>query len=395
MTKTATHCALAASIFAACGTAAADEEKTHLLSLQAAYTADMWTVVDGGLQDGGAYLDNLDLQLALDLDQAFGWSGAQAFVYGLYNDGHSISERVGDIQGISNNETGVEAVRLLEAWIDQSFADDDGSLRVGLYNVTTEFDAGEVRALFLNPSHGTGPDLSQSGQNGPSAFPVTSLGARLNWNLDGGIYARAAILDGVPGDPAHPKRTTVDLGSGDGMLLLAEIGLAQEERLWSLGGWTYTAEFPDLAAPATHRDNWGAYAAIEERLLSREQGHDFDLAGSLRMGIANDDINPLSSYVGASLVATGLIPCRVDDQLGLGLAIANTGDEFRALIATAGGDPAAREINIELTYYADLTDWLSIQPDLQYVIAPGGDDAVEDAFVAGIRLKVKKSWDYD
>ena len=388
----------AGSIGAISNTAFADESEekpSPTLSIQAAYTAEGWSVVDGGLQNGNVYLDEFDLQLALDLDRAVGWQGARAFAYGLYNDGHSISARTGNIQGISNIETPVEALRLVEAWVDQSFAGDKGSLRVGLYKVDTEFDAGEVRALFLNPSHGVGPDLAQSGQNGPSIFPVASLGARLNWNFDGGIYARAAILDGVPGDPTHPKRTTIDLDSSDGALILAEVGLTNDNGRLSLGGWTYTAEFPDLVTTATHDNDWGAYASLEERLLAREEGFPFDLAGSLRFGVANEDINPLSSFIGATVVATGLIPDRADDQLGFGIAVANSGNKYRSLTAMGGGRPADREIDLELTYYADLTDWLSIQPDLQWVIAPGSDNAIDDALVAGLRLQVKKTWDYE
>ena len=225
---------------------------------------------------------------------------------------------------------------------------------------------------------------------------MTSFGARLNWNFDEGVYARAAVLDGVPGDPSHPKRTTIDFDANDGVLVLAEVGLTNDKgRLWSLGGWMYTADFPDLVTAATHDDNLGAYVALEERLLSRDEGSAFDLAGSLRFGVANDDINPVSSYLGATLVATGLIPTRGDDQLGFGIAVANTGDKARSLIAGAGGDPADREIDLELTYYADLTDWLAIQPDLQWVIAPGSDKAVDDAFVAGLRVKLNRTWNYD
>lgn len=377
--------------------AEAAEPESPAISILASYRGEVWDVVSGGLDHGGVYLDDADLQFAVDLDKTVGWSGAQMFVYALYNNGNSFSgDKVGDINGISNIEAGVEAVRIQEAWIDQTFADGHGSLRAGLYDLNTEFDAGEVRALFLLSSHGIGPDFAQSGQNGPSIFPATSLAARLNWNFDGGFYARAAVLDGVPGDPAHPKRTTVDLSSDDGALVVGEVGITNDHgRIWSLGAWAYSADFPDLVTAATHNNNRGGYMAVEERLMSRDDGCDFDLAGSLRFGAANDDINPLTSYFGASLVATGLIAARPTDQLGLAIAVANTGDKARELIADAGGDPADQEINLELTYYADITEWLSVQPDLQYVINPGADRTVDDALVAGLRIQVKQNWDFD
>jgi porin len=364
--------------------AAASEEAGPGYEVGIVYTGEVWANA-GGLDQGTRYLDNLDLQLTADLEQLIGWPGAKVFVYGLYNNGRDFSsDLAGDLQGISNIETGVEALRLYEAWIDQSFAGGQGSLRVGLYDLNSEFDAGNVRALFINPSHGIGPDFSQAGQNGPSIFPSASLAARISWTFDDGPYLRGAVFDGVPGDPAHPKRTTVDLSGDDGVLWVAEAGLTNDRgRIWSLGVWGYSARFDDLTEALTHRDNRGLYAAFEEPILSRGDGAPFDLAMSLRVGVANDDINPLSSFAGAVLVATGLIEARPDDRFGVGIAIANAGSKFRSTI----GEPARREINLELTYRAQLTEWLALQPDLQWMIDPGADKAVDDVFAAGLRFE--------
>src|SRR3546814_14121631 len=79
--------------------------------------------VAGGHRRGARYLDNLDLVFEADLDRLAGWTGAQLHVYGLYNNGRSISELAGDTQAVSNIEAGVRALRLYEAWIDQKIGD--------------------------------------------------------------------------------------------------------------------------------------------------------------------------------------------------------------------------------------------------------------------------------
>jgi len=388
---------IAATANAADGDDAAADQTPPTISLQAAYTGDFWHIPTGGLKSGGAYLDDLDMQLAVDLERAIEWQGAQFFFYAIYNDGNELSgDKVGDLNGVSNIETGLEALRIQEAWIDQTFAGGRLSLRGGLYDLNSEFDAGEVRALFLGSSHGMGTEFGQTGLNGPSVFPVTSLGARLNWAFGEGAYARVAVLDGVPGDPDHPKRMTVNLSSDDGALIAAEVGLTNEDgRIWSLGAWTYTARFPDLETAETHRSNRGVYLAMEEPLLSRAAGSDFDLAGSLRFGVANDDINPVSAFLGTTLVATGLVADRPDDQLGLALAVAAVGDKYRAMVAGGGGVPVDHEFNLELTYYADITEWLSLQPDLQWIVHPGADRAIENTFVMGLRFQLKQNWDFE
>ncbi len=198
-----------------------------LLTLEGVYTGEVMSSVDGGLREGTRYLDNVDLMLSLDGAVAFGIEGLSFFAYGLYDNGGAISgDLVGDAQGVSNIEADA-AVRLYELWVNQDLG--FASVRVGLYDLNTEFDAIDTAGLFVNPSHGIGPDYAQSGLNGPSIFPVTSLGVRLAAPI-GGSLLKFAALDGVPGDPAHPKRTSIRFDEGDGALLAWEM-----ERAWEAG----------------------------------------------------------------------------------------------------------------------------------------------------------------
>ena len=43
---------------------------------------------------------------------------------------------------------------------------------------------------------------------------------------------------------------------------------------------------------------------------------------------------------------------------------------------------------LELTYQAQLTKWLSIQPDLQVIINPAGNHNLNNAIVAGGRVSI-------
>jgi porin len=375
--------------FAATAPAMSDEpaQASPMASVTLAYTGEVWGVAAGGLDRGAVYLDNFDLEASVDLERVAGWRGASAYLHALYASGNSVTERVGDLNEISNIETD-EALRVVEAWVEQSFAQGRGSLRLGLYDVSSEFDAGEVRALFLNPAHGIGTDYSQSGVAGPSIWPVTSLALRAHHEFEGGVYLRGAIADGVPGNPDYPKRTTIDFEDGDGVLLAAETGIARDGRLWSLGGWTYSEPFADLVT-GDERTNFGAYVALEEALLVPAAGDGPGLSGSLRAGFANGDVNAIESFFSATLVASGLLPGRPQDRLGLGVILANGSDGFLGGLA----DPRDREINIELTYHAQITDEISLQPDLQWIINPGLDGSIEDSFVIGLRLSAGKTWE--
>jgi hypothetical protein len=60
--------------------------------------------------------------------------------------------------------------------------------------------------LFLNSSFGIGPEFSQSGLEGPSIFPNTSIEGRFAVKPIEGIVLRPAVLGGVPVDQPNGSR---------------------------------------------------------------------------------------------------------------------------------------------------------------------------------------------
>jgi len=363
----------------------ANERSDRPVTLSAVYTADIRSNVDGGVERGTRYLDNLDLQVAIDADRLIGWHGARIFLYGIYDNGVSISRLVGDIQTISNIETRVGAARLFEAWVEQDVGR-SASIKAGIYNLNSEFDTTQSGGLFLISSHGIGSDIAQTGRNGPSIFPITSLAVRGELKLGENWLAHVAVLDGVP---AHLKRTAIKLSERDGALVIGEVNYLKGGTKAAIGAWGYTARFdPLLPSAAPARGNKGAYVFAEHRLVGTRADDAAGLAGWLRFGIADTRYNPIASYLGGGLVYTGLTPGRGDDQVGISFAAASFGDRYRQSQALADAAIDKREVVVEAVYNAIVTPWLSVQPDLQYVVDPGGDAELADALVIGLRVKI-------
>ena len=113
--------------------------------LEATYTADLWRNADGGLMTGTRYLDNLDVTLAINLDEVWEGTAGTIFLYGLYNNDTTFSDDlVGDLQVVSNIDA-PEGFRLFEAWYQ--WQNGPLSIRTGLYDLNSEFDASENRRL--------------------------------------------------------------------------------------------------------------------------------------------------------------------------------------------------------------------------------------------------------
>ena len=357
-------------------------EKRAPLLFEATYTAETMANVSGGLRRGARYLDNLDLVLEADLDAAIGWKGAQLKLYGLYNNGRSISALAGDAQAVSNIETGTQALRLYEAWIDQKIGS-SLSLRAGLYDLNSEFDALAASDLFMGSAHGIGTDISQTGQNGPSIFPSTSLALRVEVKPAEGWVFRTALLDGVPGNPNRPGRTTIRLGDGDGALAIGEV----EAPAWGgrllFGHWRYTARF-DRHDGRRGGSNAGWYLRGEAPIV-KQDGR--ELAGFFRIGTADGRYNMFDRFAAAGVKLSGFVRGRDADEVGLAFATAFTSRGYRLANGAGKSESVA-----EITYRSQVAPWLALQPNLQYIRNPSADPTIKDALVVGLRGEVSFRW---
>jgi porin len=333
---------------------------------------------DGGVARKSAYLDNIDFCVDVDGEKALNIQGASLHLDLLYNNSNSFKSYVGDAQGTSNIDN-TNVFRLYELWWEQQVQ--QHSFKLGVYDLNSEFDAIEPAGLFLNSSHGIGPDISQSGVNGPSIFPTTSLAFRYAVELPQNFFLQAAILDAVPGDPNNEDHNHFKINRNEGALLILEGNYYTEYSRFGLGSWFYTEKSPEhLSTNNSH--NQGIYGFAQQCLYKREIRQ---VDGWLRVGFANDKINTFGSYMGSGLVFSGYIPSRQDDCFGLAVAHAvNAGD----YITSSASNLDRAETNVEFTYFAKICKGFSLQPDLQYIINPSTDPTLDNAFVASLRMEI-------
>ncbi|TAJ74685.1 MAG: porin [Phenylobacterium sp.] len=374
--------------FLAVGPAAAGEPEPAL-SVAAVYTADVSGVTRGVRPRAGRYLDNLDLTADLDLEKAVGWRGAMLHAYALNNSGGAPNDVAGTLQGVDNIEVTTPRLRLFELWLEQGLG--PASVRTGLYNLNSEFYANESAGLLLNPSFGIGSELAATGPNGPSIFPSTALGLRVNVDLGEGRYARAAVLNarsGVLGDPGG-----VDWEFGDGVLTVAEAGTEGPTRV-SAGAWRYSHRQEDIrgvgpSGEPVRRRAQGAYVLGEQRMFGSEDGPEGRIF--LRVGVSDGATTPFRGGWQAGVLIRRPVASRPDSQLSFGLQQGVLGRKFRDNLRDAGGRPARAESGVELTYSDKLTRRITLQPDLQWIHHAGGDRLAKDRVVAALRLKIDLS----
>lgn len=358
------------------------------------YKLDVISNRSGGKGIGTRVLDNLDVKFNLDGEKLFNSKGTSAKIYFLHNNGGAPgAAMVGDSEGIDNIEVTTPTGRLYEAWIQQNSMEDQLSFLAGLHDLNSEFYVTDTSGIFLRPTFGIGTDMGQSGRNGPSIFPVTSACVRVKVQPSPKYFIQVAAFDGVPGDPNNPRGTHIDLRRGDGDLLVGETDYMLGEKSTNgkigIGAWKYTRKVDDLVDvdasgnPIKRRSD-GMYV-LGERQIYQVSGHDDQgLKIFARYGIANGDVVQFDYAWSAGVVYTGLVPGRDKGQLGLGVEGAHTSNKYRKAVGSAD----ASETAYELTYSDNLTPWLAIQPDIQYIVNPSADPALKNAMVVGTRLTI-------
>ena len=105
------------------------------------------------------------------------------------------------------------------------------------------------------------------------------------------------------------------------------------------------------------------------------------------------DRNLVDVYASGGIVFAGMVPGRPDDKFGASFIYARFSDNIRGFdadqIAFTGLPLSVRdyELNLELTYVAQIIPGWTVQPDFQYIWHPtvGDQPSARHAAVLGVR----------
>jgi porin len=355
------------------------------LSFQAVITHDLISDVHGGLNTGSRYAMNYDLIADLDTEKAALWSGGNFHFYVLANHGNNDPDITGMFQTASNIQA-PDAIKLYEAYYEHSFSD-SGSILFGLHNYNSEFNVLQYAGLFSNAAFGIQTDISQAT---PSIFPTTALATRIRYQPTPNLYVLSAAYDGVAGDPNNARGTHLQLNRADGFFYGLEGGTVATteeaaENYYKLawGAWYKTSDAEDVSGNFV-QDNYGIYL-IGEHSLCREDDVSQGLGIFSQLGYAPADRNTFDSYYSLGLNYVGLIPGRNEDSTGLAINLARHSSDF----LDHNPEFNRAETVLEFSHRIELTPYLALQPDLQYVWNPAGDPAANNALILLTRVIAK------
>lgn len=387
------------------------------LEIFGGYTAEVWGNTTGGITPGAVYTGLLDFGVNLDLEKASGWQGASMNTTWLWISGQDASANlVGNFLTISNIAA-FQTLRMMELWFQQNLFDDTLSLRFGQITADSEFVISDYAATFINGTFGWPAFLYQNLPAGGPGYPMGTLGVRLAFHPTDWFTFQSAVFQGNVYDQnvnRHGFRWRLD--GENGFLFLNEAQLRWNHReteaglpgQGKAGLWIQTGELADVLAESTSSGNFGWYFILDQ-MLFREPSAEIPPPASDaksfkspvsfpkstqglgwfgRLSFTTPDRNFLNFYFDTGLTYTGLLPGRDQDVLGLAFACAQLGNVARDQLVSTGSHGVGAEMVLELTYQAQITPWLVLQPDLQYIINPGGSQNLNNALIIGGRAAI-------
>ena len=385
------------------------ELANHGVVFSMSYTGEVWGNVSGGIKRGATYDGALLPEIDVDLEKLVGWEGASFSASMLQGHGLSLSAGwLGNIMGVSGTDVVPPATRLYNLWLQQNLFGGVLSIRAGVMNVDTEFMTNVTGSTFLNTTFGWSSWVGADLPGGGPAYPLSAPGVRVKVTPIDNVYIQAAVFSGDPTGHNGSNSSSTSIPSGTvisfngGALVIAEAGYAvnQEKgakgppQAFKLGGWYHTSShFEDQrfatdglsladplsnGVPAQHHGDWGIYVSADGTFYQTAGGN--NLSGFVRLDAGTPtDRNLVSFYADAGLTYSGLIPTRDDDTIGIAVGFARIGSNARGIDQDTQfftDNPffpvRSQEVVMEVTYQAQLTPWLTMQPDFQYVFNPGG-----------------------
>lgn len=377
--------------------------------------------VTGGSKRGFAYEGLTQTVVQMSTQRAFGLYGGVFNASVLQIHGRNLSaENLGSLQTASGIEAD-RSTRLWEAWYDQKLLEEDRlDVRIGQQSLDQEFMVSSNALSLVNTMFGWPMVPSADLPGGGPAYPLSALGLRVKTRPTDAVTFLAGVFSGGPaknlsGDAQGDNRNGLSFPLNKGALAIAEIQYAYPAlggmvspgeaeplaRTYRLGVWYDTERFADQRFATEHRGDYSIYAVADQMVWrsARDPNRTLNLFTRV-MGTPQADRNLVDFSANLGFVLRDPLTYRTADTFAAGLGYAHVSrraagaDRDAALISGTYAPVRSDETFVEGTYQYQVTPWLQLQPDVQYVFNPGGGVAnpnnpqtrTRNELVLGVRI---------
>lgn len=353
-------------------------------------------VASGGASGGTNYTSEMIFGLDFDFEKIASIKGLSFTISGAYNTGANLSNRVGNFFTIAESYV-TNGAMFYEMYLTQNIEINDDysvSVNIGRMSMSDVFMSlpsfgylvsGGIdnvpEAVFYNSPFTSSP-LATWGVNAVISMPE-------NLQMAFGAYQ-------IPLDINSPNwnGTNFSISSDDAYMLMWQLQWSPQfscssgaklSGVYQIGAYYYGGYTQEKFLGGQRGNAYGFYIQGQQQVWVDEDNPNRYVsvwAGAQFAPVESICIMPFMFYAGVQF--QGFVPMREND----GLFISWVGGWFSDQYADKFSYDCTCEHVIEATYVISITENISIQPDIQYIIRPYGNPNIDNALVLAGQLIV-------
>jgi hypothetical protein len=271
-----------------------------------------------------------------------------------------------DLNTLNDDNTGDEAVKLLEAFYTHKFFDDRLFVSIGKTEPLVFIDdnafANDEKSQFVGKPFVANPMLCGEDEYAP----LLALGVSPIEPLTLTVLVQSSSYPRLEEDRQKGKFDDIFTNPMVAGQLTYTVKMGELEGNYRAYGWSQTYGHPKIRGKGTD-EGWGIGLSVDQMVYE-------NIGLFARVGYHNDEVYEVPWFWSGGVHLQGIIPSRDEDTLGLGVA---------GLVANDDLNSEGTEYHLEAYYRIVLSEHMAISPDLQYVIDPLGDSD-NDGVLAGM-----------
>jgi porin len=396
------------------------------------YTNNIAGNVTGGKQRSATYCDNIGFGVEFDLEKLIGWKGGTLTVSGLNRDGQSLSEIALGNQFTVQQVYGGQTAMYYALAFEQKLFDDKLAIKLGRFATGDDFASSPLYWLYMNNGIDGNPQaLPVNTQFSAYPWAVWAARVRVEPTKETNAMFGAYQVSSRVFDRAY-HGVDWSIRPDDGVLLISQIGWTPEffkkpvpvaddaapktapdgkavadgkgeaknfkepatvmkglpGHYW-VGAYFSPWQFNQFGTTEQTTNSYGFYWHLDQMVYQEAPGSDQGLTlWSAFVYSPQQNIAKIPFQVNGGLAYKGLVPSRDQDQTMFGVVYGEFSSDYARATQAAGGGYPDYELVFEWGYRVQFTQFLYVQPNLQYVINPGGTHTIPNALVLGAQCSV-------
>jgi porin len=373
----------------------------------------------GGKRRGFTEADNLGLNVGFDLDKLYGLTGGSFFVSTSQRSGANLSDIDVGNTFTTQQVYGRETWQVIDVYYLQKFLDDRVELRIGRVAAGDVFDVSPFDYIFMQNAIDGNPVAIFFNAPGMTAYPNATWGAELKVQTTERTFIHGGVYNGDIEHTHELHDHGLDWSMRGPVFLIGE-AVYQVNQLkddpqypgnYKFGLWFDGHSYQDFGAQVfgskaaglglvsrERDDNFGFYGLFDQVVGTFSSPDEKILRGigvtACAQAAPLQDRSTMPWFFEAGILARGIFAARPRDVAGFAVIYGHFSSDLRSAERAAQSlDPTVgvqqEETVLEWNYtFRFRNGAFFFEPDLQYIIRPGGTGNIPNAVVVGAQTGI-------